>query len=128
MLARGSRWRVGDGRHIRVWGDAWYPDEDPRIHTLCVEGLRDLKVRGLMDMEGRGCDMEVARDLLGERDVNLLSTISVSRRGGSNGGGSTILECHVEFAITSKDEGIFLAAMHGVFAYGGGSKGKEGGV
>lgn len=26
LLKHGVRWRVGDGKHIRLWGDAWLDD------------------------------------------------------------------------------------------------------
>lgn len=34
LLREGIRWRIGDGRKVRVWGDPWLPDRhNPYINT-----------------------------------------------------------------------------------------------
>ena len=49
VLERGCRWRVGDGRRINVWRDAWLVDnENFKVETHVIEELENLCVADLM--------------------------------------------------------------------------------
>ena len=50
VLLKGAKWRVGCGKSISVWLDAWLPPLDhPRVLSPQVEGFENLKVFDLID-------------------------------------------------------------------------------
>ncbi|CAL1389097.1 unnamed protein product [Linum trigynum] len=85
LLLDGTRWRIGDGQNVRVWGDKWLPTE-PYYVDDTPRGLAvDAMVCDLIDVETGGWDdtlleasftSEVARTIAaiplrdqGEKDV-----------------------------------------------------------
>ncbi|CAN1315690.1 Putative ribonuclease H protein At1g65750 [Linum perenne] len=70
LLARGVRWRVGDGTKISVWGDNWLKNENnPQVSTppeATLQGLVvcDLRIPGVLEWE-----VELIEGLFDERDV-----------------------------------------------------------
>lgn len=65
LLNLGTRWRVGIGDLIRVWGDFWLNrDDNFFIGTPCVDGLEDLRVLGLLNENGMGWNLQLLSQLL----------------------------------------------------------------
>ena len=57
VLLKGAKWRVGCGKSISVWLDAWLPPLDhPWILSPQVEGFVDLKVFVLIDLDSKSWD------------------------------------------------------------------------
>ncbi|BFG37837.1 hypothetical protein CerSpe_241110 [Prunus speciosa] len=54
VITRGSRWRVGNGSDIKVWGDRWLPRPTSfEVVTPPVVGLEELKVNSLICEAGQ---------------------------------------------------------------------------
>ena len=59
VVNKGIRWRVGDGKSIHVWRDAWVRDLPGfRVGTTPASGLDNLKVSDLLLDARRGWDSE----------------------------------------------------------------------
>ncbi|CAH9093766.1 unnamed protein product [Cuscuta europaea] len=75
IIKGGYKWRVGDGKSIKIWEDPWLPDrENPRVISDVGLGLEQTVVANLMDESGKAWDMDVLRDLFDSRDVGLIQT------------------------------------------------------
>ncbi|CAH9083997.1 unnamed protein product [Cuscuta epithymum] len=81
IIKKGSKWRVGNGNHINVWRDSWLPDKvNPKITSVCVEGLEEATVAGLLNSKGEDWDLDILKDLFNERDIDLIRSIPISNR------------------------------------------------
>ncbi|XP_075670478.1 uncharacterized protein LOC142640297 [Castanea sativa] len=59
ILQRGSCWRIGNGRYIRVLNDAWIPNHPTnRVLHPAPNIEEDMKVSELIDQDSRGWDRE----------------------------------------------------------------------
>ncbi|XP_031127667.1 uncharacterized protein LOC116029767 [Ipomoea triloba] len=69
VLRKGVIRRVGNGVDTLVWGWPWLADStDSRLHTPCIEELKDTHVSNLLD--NNDCwDEDLLRDIFYERDV-----------------------------------------------------------
>ncbi|CAN1794473.1 Putative ribonuclease H protein At1g65750 [Linum perenne] len=73
LLNQGFRWRIGNGRRIKVWSDPWLK-EDGRRHIISPvrPGLEDLRVMDLW-IPGTKCwDEELLEDLFIPDDVEAI--------------------------------------------------------
>ena len=76
VLLKGAKWRVGCGKSISVWLDAWLPPLDhPRILSPQVEGFEDLKVFDLIDPEFKSWDENLLHGLYIPEEVSLIKSI-----------------------------------------------------
>ena len=76
VLLKGAKWRVGCGKSISVWLDAWLPPLDhPRILSPQVEGFEDLKVFDLIDPESNSWDENLLHGLFIPEEVSLIKSI-----------------------------------------------------
>ncbi|XP_019155316.1 PREDICTED: uncharacterized protein LOC109152193 [Ipomoea nil] len=83
LVRKGVRWRIGNGEGTKVWGDPWLPDGgNPYVTTPSQEYLGDPWVSSLMRIDGNEWDHGVVRDILEERDANLVLSVPLSARGG----------------------------------------------
>lgn len=79
MLLQGLRWRVGDGRKIRVWGSPW-------LSTLVTFKVlnrnpflaRSFRVYDLINPETRMWEKEVLESLFLPRDIKEILKIPLS--------------------------------------------------
>lgn len=76
IIHRHSRWRIGDGRSVKIWGDKWLPSLDnPTVITHPFPFLENESVSALMLADNSGWDAEAIREIFVERDVKLILSI-----------------------------------------------------
>ena len=76
VLLKGAKWRVGCGKSISVWLDAWLPPLDHlRVLSPQVEGFENLKVFDLIDPESNSWDENLLHGLFIPEEVNLIKSI-----------------------------------------------------
>nr|GMD63060.1 uncharacterized protein LOC109153501 [Ipomoea batatas] len=72
-LRGGLRWRIGDGKTVRVWGDAWLPSNDlPYVETPLYPTLSNATVFNLLNSDGSAWDIDILNDLFSARDRHLI--------------------------------------------------------
>lgn len=80
-MKAGCIWRIGDGRSVRIWGEAWLPDTgDPYIHMEAPMELNEAKVCSLMKVDENGWDDDCIKHLFNNRDARLVMNIPLSSR------------------------------------------------
>ncbi|CAN1241903.1 Putative ribonuclease H protein At1g65750 [Linum perenne] len=76
LLQQGYRWRIGNGRRIRVWSDPWLKEEGRRhVVSPVREGLEDLRVSNLWIPGTRSWDEELLEELFVPEDVEAILRI-----------------------------------------------------
>ena len=79
LLEGGCRWKIGDGRNIRVWGDSWLKDEGNfRVVTPLQDDLVDTYVHDLMIPNCKEWDKDLIEDMFVERDARAICDIFLS--------------------------------------------------
>lgn len=54
VIQHGARWRIGNGRSLKVWQHHWLPiNHPPMISPPVVDSLEELKVEELIESEPR---------------------------------------------------------------------------
>ncbi|XP_074271202.1 putative mitochondrial protein AtMg00310 [Silene latifolia] len=82
LLMDGLRWRVGDGRNIKVWEDAWVPgSEGTRFLAPNIEANPEMLVEELIDRENGGWKASLLNDLFTSEEVKAIMSIPLSRAG-----------------------------------------------
>ncbi|KAL6499222.1 hypothetical protein OROHE_026250 [Orobanche hederae] len=67
---RSMRWKVGDGRRIKVWNNPWLMDDETAfVQTPCPIGYEDMCVQELMEEDTRYWDEEQLGALLLPDDI-----------------------------------------------------------
>ncbi|XP_019186577.1 PREDICTED: uncharacterized protein LOC109181280 [Ipomoea nil] len=103
VLRKHTRWRVGRGDQIKIWGDNWLPDKDnSKIVSFPYPFLENATVDVLKDADGSRWDMETIRDIFVDRDADLIQKIPLSRQYVENkliwapeeDGGFTVKSCY----------------------------------
>ena len=69
MVEEGACWRVGDGKQIEVWKDAWLNKAPNFRATAPSQTPTPLKVVVLINEEFRSWKVEMVNDLFTESDV-----------------------------------------------------------
>ncbi|KAL2929163.1 hypothetical protein RDABS01_034574 [Bienertia sinuspersici] len=73
LLLEGLKWRVGDGRSIRVWDEAWLPGNSSSIvPTPNLNSSPELMVCNLINSESGKWDIEALRLHFTEADVHAI--------------------------------------------------------
>ncbi|CAN1837440.1 Putative ribonuclease H protein At1g65750 [Linum perenne] len=76
IIRRGFRWKIGDGRNVKVWDDPWLrEDADRFVRSGQEEGLERWCVKDLTRLDGGGWDEEVIDVLFDERDANAIMRV-----------------------------------------------------
>jgi hypothetical protein len=76
IVKGGLRWRIGDGKNIRVWQDAWLRDEDNFfITTPMIAGKENMRVCDLMEAGGSGWRRNLIYEYFNTRDAHCISNI-----------------------------------------------------
>ena len=79
LIDQGSRWRVGDGRSIRVWRDRWTPDQFYyRTPLPPGNAEEDLRVSSLLEDDGLAWNHNKIRSTFSTNDVKAILSIPVS--------------------------------------------------
>ncbi|CAN1778200.1 Uncharacterized mitochondrial protein AtMg00310 [Linum perenne] len=82
VVRRGSRWRLGNGERVRVWGEQWLRDDENleviTVPNIQLEGLRvcDLILPGTLDW-----DVQKLYNLFEERDCREIVNIPLGMDG-----------------------------------------------
>ncbi|CAN1178180.1 Putative ribonuclease H protein At1g65750 [Linum perenne] len=82
VVRRGSRWRLGNGEKVRVWGEQWLRDDENleviTVPNIQLEGLRvcDLILPGTLDW-----DVQKLYNLFEERDCREIVNIPLGMDG-----------------------------------------------
>ncbi|CAN1194165.1 Uncharacterized mitochondrial protein AtMg00310 [Linum perenne] len=76
VVNRGSRWRIGDGSMVHVWGDQWLRDDN----NLCISTAEDALLHGLRVCDLRipnenAWDMDLIEAIFEERDAKEISNV-----------------------------------------------------
>ena len=80
-LVSGCRWRVGDGKSIKIWGDPWLQDTvSTRISSPQVFGGENMLVEELISECGTSWNVEKLNELLDVPDVMKVLDIPLSVR------------------------------------------------
>ena len=79
LLEGGCRWKIGDERNIRVWGNPWLKDES----NFCVvpplqDDLMDTYVHDLMIPTYKEWDKDLIENMFMERDARAICNIFLS--------------------------------------------------
>lgn len=82
VLEQGVRWRVGDGKSISLWDDAWI---DGKGTGKLISPRRilnhDAKVEAILDLENGSWKMDLIKETLLPIDVDRICKIPLSRTG-----------------------------------------------
>ncbi|KAK9995232.1 hypothetical protein SO802_024935 [Lithocarpus litseifolius] len=79
VIQRGARWRVGDGKNIRIWQDYWIPRMHPTLLSACpISDFEDSSVDILIDPQSRQWNVEMVEGLFNEEEVELIKQIPLS--------------------------------------------------
>ena len=77
-MLRGCRWRVGDGKSIKVWKDYWIPGYRMLLHSTQANIDETLMVEDLIDENTRGWDIGKVRRLLPPVEAESVLKILIS--------------------------------------------------
>ena len=80
VVEEGSCWRVGDGKQIEVWEDAWLNKAPGFKATPPSQTPTPLKVAALINEDNRTWKMEMVNELFVESDVSIITRIHLSNR------------------------------------------------
>ncbi|CAN1729936.1 LINE-1 reverse transcriptase homolog [Linum perenne] len=73
LIRNGVRWRIGDGKNIRVWYDPWLKEEGRRhVISPIVQGLEDIRVADLWIPGTKSWDVELLEELFLPDDVTAI--------------------------------------------------------
>ena len=79
VLVRGARWRVGNGKSIKIWDDPWLPSlEHPRILSPVIDGLQEATVDCLINLTPRSWDRDAFLGYFAPMETNLILKIPLS--------------------------------------------------
>uniref|UniRef100_A0A5B7A5C8 Reverse transcriptase zinc-binding domain-containing protein n=1 Tax=Davidia involucrata TaxID=16924 RepID=A0A5B7A5C8_DAVIN len=79
VLEAGSRWRIGCGETVQVWGSRWLPNPSTfKVVSPCVASLENMLVSDLIDSSGMRWKKELISSLLLPIDVADICKIPLS--------------------------------------------------
>ncbi|XP_030970609.1 uncharacterized protein LOC115990991 [Quercus lobata] len=79
IVRKGSRWRIGNGAKVRIWGDCWLPlSSTYRVVTPCPNVGAELPVATLIDYQKGKWDLEALQRTLMAKDAESALSIALS--------------------------------------------------
>ena len=79
IVKKGSRWRIGNGEKVRVWGDRRLPISSTyQVVTPCPEAGFEVMVNTLIDHQNGEWNLEALRSILMPFDVESILSIALS--------------------------------------------------
>lgn len=85
IIRRGTRWRVGNGSSIHIWGDNWLPDNlNAKVTTPQYPLMLNATVDYLLQNDGLDWDHEIIEEIFNPRDARLIMSIPISRNRPAN--------------------------------------------
>ncbi|KAL0004830.1 hypothetical protein SO802_012391 [Lithocarpus litseifolius] len=80
VIQRGARWRVGDGKKIRIWQDHWLPRKHPPQVLSCpLADFENAKVDVLIDPRSRRWNEDMVDGLFSAEEAELIKKIPLSQ-------------------------------------------------
>ena len=80
VFEEGACWRVGDGKQIEVWVDAWLNKPPEYRATKPSQTPTPLKVVALINEDNRSWKMEMVKDMFTETDAAIITSTHLSKR------------------------------------------------
>ncbi|CAN1810344.1 Putative ribonuclease H protein At1g65750 [Linum perenne] len=76
IFREGLRWRIGNGRSVSIWNDAWLRETDNLfVTTICPPGAENFNVAALMNMDGSGWNYHLIASIFNDRDRKAICSI-----------------------------------------------------
>lgn len=73
------RWRVGDGKSIKIWKDPWLPNANSHfIESEMPLQLANATVDSLFELTGKNWDWDILSDLFVQKDRDSITKIPIS--------------------------------------------------
>lgn len=80
VIQRGSRWRVGDGREIKIWQHHWLPIKHPTVvASPIIETMEDATVDMLIDPLTRQWDESLIDGIFIPHEAEKIKKIPLAR-------------------------------------------------
>lgn len=83
LVKAGMRWRIGNGRKVRIWGDNWLPTTQSTFQVQSpVKVLnQDATIRELINHDGKSWDEELIFQVLNEEEARTVCSLPLSKLG-----------------------------------------------
>ena len=79
IVRKGSRWRIGNGAKVQIWGDRWLPlSSTYKVVTSCPTVGNDSLVATLINDQRREWDSDALQSTLMPKDVESVLAIALS--------------------------------------------------
>ena len=79
IVRKGSRWRIGNGAKVQIWGDRWLPlSSTYKVVTPCPTVGNDSLVAALINDQRREWDSDALQSTLMPKDVESVLAIALS--------------------------------------------------
>ncbi|CAN1223589.1 hypothetical protein LINPERPRIM_LOCUS2109 [Linum perenne] len=85
MVNRGTRWRLGDGSRVKVWGDGWLRNDHNFYTEMAAHpGLEGIRVKELCIRGTTDWDQELIAFMFTDRDMTKIAKVSLGACGGED--------------------------------------------
>ena len=79
LILKGALWRVGDGKHIKIWGDNWLPTKNqPRVTSPMIFGQQNSSMEVLINQATRCWRRDVIDHCFNEAEAEVIKNIPLS--------------------------------------------------
>ena len=76
MLARGCRWRIGNGKTVGIWKNYWLPRQQaPQVLSPIIESLAEARVEILIDGETRKWNHSIIDGIFVQEEAKLIKKL-----------------------------------------------------
>ncbi|XP_031130585.1 uncharacterized protein LOC116032236 [Ipomoea triloba] len=73
IIRRHTRWRIGNGNQVYIWGDRWLPDKsNAYVRSYPFPLMENSKVADLIDPSNLNWDETAIRNIFSHRDADLI--------------------------------------------------------
>ena len=80
VLQRGARWRVGNGKTIKIWQHGWIPRKNsPFVASYQIESMGEATVSSLIEESSRQWNEELIDGIVSHEEAALIKKIPLSR-------------------------------------------------
>ena len=80
VIRRGARWRVGDGKKIRIWQDNWLPRKHPPHALSCpLADFESATVDILIDPRSKQWNEDIVDGLFNTEEAEIIKSIPLSQ-------------------------------------------------
>ncbi|KAI5338230.1 hypothetical protein L3X38_017501 [Prunus dulcis] len=81
LIEQGSRWRIGNGHSVRIWGDRWLPNSESfQVSSSQAEGFEEAKVNSLINPVTMKWREDLLQAWFSPEEVNCIRNIPLSFR------------------------------------------------